>query len=64
MQATNFHTYIFLFQIPISHCYDLKLLDGQVWTNSADPDQSDKGLHCLLFFLTHLCLNLECLQQN
>ena len=31
-------------------------MDRQVWANSADPDQiapeqSDKGLHCLLFRL-------------
>ena len=25
--------------------------DRQVWANGTDPDQSDKNLHCLLFFL-------------
>ena len=30
---------------------DLKFLDRQVWVNSADPLQSDQGLHCLQFCL-------------
>ena len=39
------------------YCNDPKFLDKQVWANSADPDQtaleeqSDQGLHCLLFHL-------------
>ena len=37
------------------YCNGPKLSDTQVWTNSADPDQtapqSDQGLHCLPFCL-------------
>ena len=38
---------------------DPKFLDRKVWANSADPDQaapreqSDLGLHCLLFHFHH-----------
>ena len=28
-----------------------KFSDKQVWANSADPDQTDQDLHCLLFSL-------------
>ena len=31
--------------------YDPEFSDRQVWANSADPDQSDQGLHCLPFRL-------------
>ena len=45
--------------IHVKKCYrnDPKFSDKQVWANSADPDQtaleeqSDQGLHCLLFHL-------------
>ena len=45
--------------IDVKKCYrnDPKFPDKQVWANSADPDQtaleeqSDQGLHCLLFHL-------------
>ena len=30
---------------------DPKFSDRLVWANSADPDQTDQGLHCLLFHL-------------
>ena len=26
-----------------------KFSDRQIWANSADPEQSDQGLHCLQF---------------
>ena len=33
---------------------DPKFSDRQAWANSADPDQSDQDLHCLLFRLYRL----------
>ena len=30
---------------------DPKFLDTYAWANSADPEQSDQGLHCLPFRL-------------
>ena len=33
------------------HSNDPKFPYKQVWANSVDPDQSDKGLHCLPFCL-------------
>ena len=40
------------------YCNDPKFLNRQVWTNSADPDQTapllDQGLHCLLYHLHFL----------
>ena len=32
----------------------LKFSDRQVWADSADPDQTDQGLHCLPFRLHRL----------
>ena len=44
-----------------------KFLDRQVWANSADPEQSDQGLHCLqtqirLLLEEHSDQGLHCLQ--
>ena len=40
-----------------------KFSDRQVWANSADPEQSDQGLHCLQFPLHPLecitCITLR-----
>ena len=33
---------------------DPKFSDRYAWTNSADPEQSDQGLHCLPFRLHRL----------
>ena len=40
--------------LPLLYHYNLdrnvpKFLDRQIWANSADPEQSDQGLHCLQF---------------
>ena len=49
----NFMAHImvcFEFQIiKLNYRNDPKFLDRQVWVNSADPDQTDQGLHCLQF---------------
>ena len=50
-----------LFEFPFfDYPNDPKFSDRYVWANSADPDQtapleeqSDQGLHCLLFNLHH-----------
>ena len=38
---------------------DPKFSDRYAWANSADPDQSDQGLHCLPFCL-HCLDSLLC----
>ena len=37
-----------------SYRNDPKFSDRYAWANSADPDQSDQGLHCLPFRLHRL----------
>ena len=52
-------TEMFHDHVPLKKCienhnyrYGHKFLDKYVWANSADPEeQSDQGLHCLLFHL-------------
>ena len=53
-----------LYTLQKSYHNDPKFLDKKVWANIADPDQtaprreqSDQGLHCLLF-------NLHLLEEN
>ena len=45
------------------YCNDPKFLDIQVWENSADPDQTDQGLHSLLVHL-HLLETFLCCKAN